>query len=133
MCITQEQLEKHIEMLRLWIQEDIRRIFEEVLSAQRESFNTDVVRHMSVLAGEYQWRLAVVSEKVDTTWEKCEREHGVFEQKEMTLAEKVALLEEYLPTYPRNHKGKAQSSRNNNQKNIKNKQKKKDKGNINRK
>lgn len=111
MCVTQEQLEKQIQTLRLLIQEDTRRIVEEILLVQREGFNTDVVRHMSVLAGEYQWRLATAVEKVDMTWEKCEREHGTFERNEMTLAEKVALLEEYLPTYPRHNKGIAQPAR----------------------
>lgn len=100
MFVTQEQLHKELE-----------EFCEKILKKQREEFNADVAHHMSVLVGEYQWRLATVVEKVDMTWEKCEREHGAFEQKEMTLANKVALLEEYLPTYPRNHKGRAQSPR----------------------
>jgi hypothetical protein len=39
-----------------------------------------------------------VGEKVDLTWEKCERKYVVLEQNDMLLAEKVALLEEYLPS-----------------------------------
>ncbi len=126
MYVTQEQLHKELEnsrailidefrkeseLQRYQFRQDMEEFFEKLLKKQREEFNIDVVRHMSVLADEYQWRLAAVGEKVDMTWEKCEREHGVFEQKEMTLADKVALLEEYLPTYPRNHKGAAQASR----------------------
>lgn len=126
MYVTQEQLHKELEnsrailidefrkeseLQRYKFRQDMEEFCEKLLKKQREEFNVDVVRHMSVLAGEYQWRLATVGEKVDMTWEKCEREHGVFEQKEMTLADKVALLEEYLPTYPRNHKGAAQASR----------------------
>ena len=126
MYVTQEQLHKELEdsrailldelikeseLQRYQFRQDIEDFFEKLLKKQREEFNEDVVRHMSVLAGEYQWRLATVVEKVDMTWEKCEREHGAFEQKEMTLADKVALLEEYLPTYRRNHKGAAQAPR----------------------
>jgi hypothetical protein len=126
MHVTQEQLHKELENSRAILIDEFRKeselqrykfrqemeeFCEKLLKKQREEFNVDVVRHMSVLAGEYQWRLATVGEKVDMTWEKCEREHGAFEQKEMTLADKVALLEEYLPTYPRNHKGAAQASR----------------------
>lgn len=106
-----QELRKELELQRSYFRQDMEEFCEKILKKQREEFNVDVVRHMSVMAGEYQWRLATVGEKVDMTWEKCEREHGAFEQKEMTLADKVALLEEYLPTYPRNHKGAAQASR----------------------
>lgn len=126
MYVTQEQLHKELENSRAILIDEFRKeselqrykfrqemeeFCEKLLKKQREEFNADVVRHMSVMAGEYQWRLATVGEKVDMTWEKCEREHGAFEQKDMTLADKVALLEEYLPTYPRNHKGIGQAGR----------------------
>lgn len=119
-----QELRKELELQRSCFRQDMEEFCENLLKKQREEFNADVVRHMSVMAGEYQWRLATVVEKVDMTWEKCEREHGAFEQKEMTLADKVALLEEYLPTYPRNHKGMGQADR----KNVKKSVKKKDKG-----
>ncbi|MCF7865467.1 MAG: hypothetical protein K9M11_03105 [Candidatus Pacebacteria bacterium] len=112
------ELRRESEIQRYQFRQDMEEFYEKLLKKQREEFNADVVRHMSVLAGEYQWRLATVVEKVDMTWEKCDREHGAFEQKEMTLANKVALLEEYLPTYPRNHKGTAQSSRKSEEKSM---------------
>ena len=132
MNVTQEQLHKELgnlidelrkesELQRFQFRQDMEESNEKLLKKNREEFNADIVRHMSVLAGEYQWRLATVGEKVDMTWEKCEREHGAFEQKEMTLADKVALLEEYLPTYPRNHKGMGQADRKNVNKSVKKK------------
>jgi hypothetical protein len=131
-AILIDELRKESELQRYQFRQDMEEFFEKLLKKQREEFNEDVVRHMSVLAGEYQWRLATVVEKVDMTWEKCEREHGAFEQKELTLADKVALLEEYLPIYPRNHKGAAQASRKSkegsNGKISKKSAKKKDKG-----
>ncbi|MBP6974736.1 MAG: hypothetical protein KBB54_02210 [Candidatus Pacebacteria bacterium] len=132
MNVTQEQLHKELgnlidelrkesELQRYQFRQDMEESNEKLLKKNREEFNADIVRHMSVLAGEYQWRLATVVEKVDMTWEKCEREHGAFERKEMTLADKVALLEEYLPTYPRNHKGMGQADRKNVNKSVKKK------------
>lgn len=133
MCVTQEQLHKELENSRAILIDEFRKeselqrykfrqemeeFCEKLLKKQREEFNADVVRHMSVMTGEYQWRLATVGEKVDMTWEKCEREHGAFEQKDMTLADKVALLEEYLPTYPRNHKGMGQAGRKSEKKRV---------------
>ncbi len=135
MCVTQEQLHKEFENFTIVIIQELRKELELqrsyfrqdmeiMMKKQREEFNADVVRHMSVLAGEYQWRLATVGEKLDMTWEKCEREHDAFEQKDMTLADKVALLEEYLPTYPRNHKGIGQAGRKSEKKRAKKKNKK---------
>ncbi len=115
-----EEFKKESQLQRYYFRQDM----EIMMKKQREEFNADITRHMSVLAGEYQWRLATVGEKVDMTWEKCEREHGVFEQKDMTLADKVALLEEYLPTYPRNHKGIGQAGRKSEKKRVKKKGKK---------
>ncbi len=111
MHVTQEQLEKSMAQIRLWIQEDTRRIVEELLLAQRDGFNMDVVRHMSVLAGEYQWRLSALGEKVDLTWEKSERKYAESDKHDMLMSEKVALLEQYLPMHPRQHKGQAQAQR----------------------
>lgn len=111
MHVTQEQLEKSMAQIRLWIQEDTRRIVEELLLVQRDGFNMDVVRHMSVLAGEYQWRLSALGEKVDLTWEKSERKYAESDKHDMLMSEKVALIEQYLPMHPRQHKGRAQRAR----------------------
>lgn len=105
--VFENSMQKQMQLQRFYFQKDM----EELMVKQREQFNADIARHMTTLGEEYQWRLSAVGEKVDLTWEKCERKYVELDQKDLVLAEKVALLEEYLPSYPRNHKGKAQSPR----------------------
>jgi hypothetical protein len=122
-----QEMRKESELQRFYFQQHM----EEVMVKQREQFNADITRHMTALGEEYQWRLSATGEKVDLIWEKCERKYVELEQKDMLLAEKVALLEEYLPTYPRNHKGFAQLGRKSER--LKSKQVKGDKRNIKKK
>lgn len=106
-----QEMRKESELQQLKFVQRMEEHGEIILKKNREQFNEDMTRHMTALGEEYQWRLAAVGEKVDLTWEKCERKYVELEQKDMVLAEKVALLEEYLPSHPRNHKGTAQSGR----------------------
>ena len=111
--VTVQEFRKESELQRYQFRKDMEEFNEKLLKKHREEWNVDMARYMSALGEEYQWRLAAVGEKVDMTWEKCERKYVELERKDMTLADKVTLLEEYLPNHPspRQHKGKKQPGR----------------------
>lgn len=88
-----EEFKKESQLQRIYFQQDM----EIIMKKQREEFGAEMTRHMTALSEEYQWRLSAVGEKVDLTWEKCERKYIELAETDKTLAEKVTLLEEYLP------------------------------------